>query len=548
MEGWFAPLTWLFARHPRVRDAFGQGLVKLGLRFYVLLAVACAIAGAADQFLHSFSHPLANASFDWVIRNRPIAYRADPSIVLLDIDEVSLGATAAELGRWPWPRSTLATVARKLEEAHAQAVVFDILFADPDVTNPASEAEFDRYVTQSRNSFFPILRLNPANDVQSEITLSMLNFARRDSSSQNANVDEQRTIALLPPYFKSIYDSTRSGTHNIYPDPDNVVRWYQNYELLGGYRIPSLPDRMAQVLGWREQSQANSLINWPRDPMPYTTISFCKALEAIKRHDDSWFNRFGGAIVLIGSTAPSLNDIKATPVESLHPGVYVLATAIDNTKHHRFLRPLSRASLWCIELLLLGASCYLFVATEQAYAVAKFFFIIPTALLGISLLSVTASDLLIDLSVPAALVLTYFTIAKLFETYSHDYVTGTGAFAPTAGEIAHHALQVASLPKSMTRRQVLDVVRRYGPPVKLWDPPALGLGKEWNAQAWILWRRGAIASHRVADEERHQWFDVRADGLDTGGSDTRSALAQSIASAMQTLSKESNNPGGEPNA
>ena len=60
--------------------------------------------------------------------------------------------------------------------------------------------------------------------------------------------DCRGSVSYTHLYFKSIYDSTRSGTNNIYPDEDNVVRWYPNFETLAGYRIPSLPYRMAQAL------------------------------------------------------------------------------------------------------------------------------------------------------------------------------------------------------------------------------------------------------------------------------------------------------------
>ena len=49
-------------------------------------------------------------------------------------------------------------------------------------------------------------------------------------------------------------------------------------------------------------------------------------------------DEFTGKIVIIGSTAPSLFDIKATPMNRMHPGVEILATAIDNFKHGDALR------------------------------------------------------------------------------------------------------------------------------------------------------------------------------------------------------------------
>ena len=53
----------------------------------------------------------------------------DP-VVIIDIDDRSL----AEIGQWPWPRNQLANLTN---QAYAAAALgFDIVFAEPDRTNP----------------------------------------------------------------------------------------------------------------------------------------------------------------------------------------------------------------------------------------------------------------------------------------------------------------------------------------------------------------------------------------------------------------------------
>jgi adenylate cyclase len=531
MDGLFTPVAWVFARHPHWRDRVGQTLLRTGTHFYVLLAAGCAFAGFWDQFIHPFSNTLSNASFDWLMSHRPIPYAADRDIVVLDIDESSLAGMAPKYGRWPWPREVLGRVAAELESHAAQAVVFDILFADPDTQNPSSEAAFDRYVKGSSRSFYPIARLNPANDPASEIPLSLLNFATRDPAVAPRDTRPSRTIALLPPYFKSIYDSTRMGTHNAYPDADNVVRWQRNYEQLAGFRIPSLPYRMAQVLHWPLPQQPRGLMNWPRGDTPYATISFITAFNAAQSVDHAFFDRFAGKIVVIGSTAPSLNDIKATPVDRLHAGVYVLATAIDNTKHGTFLRPLDPKIVWLLELLLLVPSTWVFTQTELSQITAKGFVVIPTILIAISLLSVSASDRLADLSAPTALILTYFAIAAVFEKHQRDYAHGVGVFTPNAAERAEE-LQVACLPPTWSRHQVLELLRLAQSPIKLWRPPEFGLGQRWIAQGWVLWQLAPRTAVAAAASQRAkvngtslQWTGVSA------GSPEPFALAQAIAAA-----------------
>ena len=46
---------------------------------------------------------------------------------------------------------------------------------------------------------------------------------------------------------------------------------------------------------------------------------------------------FTDRIVIIGSTATGLHDLRHTPIAGLHPAIEILATAIDNLKNGRHL-------------------------------------------------------------------------------------------------------------------------------------------------------------------------------------------------------------------
>jgi adenylate cyclase len=527
------PLGWLFARHPLWRDWFGRLLMRLGNGYYWGLAFVFALAGAWNLLGRPLDNQLSHQSFDLLMQQRPIAYQPDPSIVILDIDEPSLAAMNSQYGRWPWPREVLAQVGEKLEAAGARAIVFDILFADEDIVNRSSEAEFDRYVSASRVSFFTALRLNPLNDKDSRLTLSLLKFPTPDPTAPAHKVEAQRTVAMIMPYFNSIYEGARVGTVDLIPDADNVVRWHRSYEAMAGYRIPSLPYRMAQVLGWRLPEHAHNLINWPKGVTPYRSIGFAQVLDAAKNDDAAFFQQFAGKLVLVGSTAPILNDLKATPINAQYPGIYLLATSLDNTKNHRFLQPLSPPLIWSLELLMLAAAAQLFARTNQALTVAKYFFIIPAVLFAASLLSVSVSDTLVDLSVPAALVLGYFTFAKLFDTNIRSFIAGIGPYAATHEERAGR-LQIACLPASVPRAQILQLLVQRGSMNKLWEPDVQGLGRRWADQGWVLWRWRTQAI--VGDDAPLHlcWVDVPT-LADAGGP---FSLAESIVAAASRKTGE----------
>ncbi|MBN9028118.1 MAG: CHASE2 domain-containing protein, partial [Rhizobiales bacterium] len=98
------------------------------------LAVAVFLAGAAllrvaDPFPVQAIRLLA---FDLYQRMAPAEALPEHPVLIVDIDEASLKA----VGQWPWPRTVLADLARKLAEAGAASIAFDVLFSEPDQSSP----------------------------------------------------------------------------------------------------------------------------------------------------------------------------------------------------------------------------------------------------------------------------------------------------------------------------------------------------------------------------------------------------------------------------
>ena len=71
---------------------------------------------------------LRDLAFDGFQRLHPREVPADLPVRIVDIDEASL----AEYGQWPWPRNIVAKLVDKLAEKGAAAIVFDVVFAEPD--------------------------------------------------------------------------------------------------------------------------------------------------------------------------------------------------------------------------------------------------------------------------------------------------------------------------------------------------------------------------------------------------------------------------------
>ena len=89
--------------------------------------------------------------------------------------------------------------------------------------------------------------------------------------------------------------------------------------------------------------------------------------------------------MLIGSTAPSLFDVKPTPMSRLHPGVEILATAIDNMKHGDYLRyPEGRTIYHLLTLIIVWATALAFYRNVRRDRIDPFFGASQFILLGIS--------------------------------------------------------------------------------------------------------------------------------------------------------------------
>lgn len=376
-----------------------------------LLLVIIGIVASIQMLIDPLSST-SYASYDQMVKNRLWTKKADPKIIIVDIDEASLQKLGQEFGRWPWPRETLAGALEWLEDKGSEAVVFDILFADLDVTHPSSDQAFSDAVERSQRSYFPILRLNPVNDGISEIYADQLT-----GFAQNMGSGPAPSLALIPPVFDAIVKTQRLGFHNIYPDKDGINRHYDLWEDTHEWRLWSLPARLANTFGWAKGETSRVLLNFNHAPNIYTTVPFHEIWHLSQSKAGLVADpRFEGAIVVIGSTASSLFDVKATPITNIHPGVYLLANAIDNLKNGNFLRELSHITkfitIW-ICLLLMGLASNKMKPQVLRWSVL----LIPSVLVVISFLSLHVGNWFIDLSGPTSHALLFFTVMSVYQTW-----------------------------------------------------------------------------------------------------------------------------------
>lgn len=402
----------------RMRKLFADFSILLARtwsnKFYLYLAVLFSLLVLADAaFLHVTVN-MRQTTFDMMMRYRINVAKPDPDIVIVDIDEASLAVMAHDYGRWPWPRQVLGEFLEQLEKQQPKAVVFDILFSDADVYNPGSDDYFNAAIAATSNTYFPVLRLDADSDGLSQIKPAMIPGVQALSDE----AEKDATVAVVLPPFAAAINNGRLGLHNIYPDTDGVVRKYQIYSDDYGWKIPSLSARLASVEGWPETDEQSVLLNWRGPPFSYHYESFADVFvdfgRKVKKRTP---NEFTNKIVIIGSTAAGLFDSKPTPLSKIHPGVEILATAMDNMKHGDYLRFLeARTPFLLLSLAIIWLTVMGFYRNVGRAKIDLLFGLSQFILIGIAYATINFSNTYINLTGPLAVGLLYFTISRIYSS------------------------------------------------------------------------------------------------------------------------------------
>ncbi|MBC7521399.1 MAG: CHASE2 domain-containing protein, partial [Sandarakinorhabdus sp.] len=154
---------------------------------------------------------------------------------------------------------------------------------------------------------------------------------------------------------------------NSTPDSDKTGRHVDLYRDRNGWRFPSLPARLAGDFGWALPDRQQVMLNWRSGwtHIPYVDLY----LDSQRQHPLRAANELRGKIVIIGTAAPGLQDLRPTPLSSSYPGVEVLATGIDNLHRGDWLREVPRQWMAPLALLLIGLFAVGFGRASKAAAI-----------------------------------------------------------------------------------------------------------------------------------------------------------------------------------
>ncbi len=408
-----------------LRSSVGDLVLRLGSRVHAVIAVIAFAVIAVDALTYQSFKTVSGGFFDTLIALRPSVPEPDPKIVIVDIDEGSLAQVGKTHGRWPWPNEVFADVLYTLEKHQVKQIAFDIMFSDADVLRPQSEKKFNAAVSDIGNRLpvhFPMVRLNPSNDAKSQIPTGALPGARSvaDAGKQTS------TIAIILPQVPAALDQGRLAFLNVYPDRDSVIRQYPMGLAHDGWAFDSYAVSIARaanntvnghtsaargVMDTADQSKTFWL-NWRGPAFSYRYISIKDLLSGSS--DKSEFTELlRGATVIIGATAPALQDLKSTPVGAPYPGVEILATAIDNVKNDDSIQA---APGWLGGLVAAGFIVvlgYLFTQGFKPDQINLVFLGIQVALVGLAWLMLAFFNYFLNFAGAVTYGAAFFAIAKI---------------------------------------------------------------------------------------------------------------------------------------
>ena len=334
------------------------------------------------------------------------------NVVVLTIDTKSLTFIAKEWGiGWPWPRDFYAQIVRYLSSCGARAVVFDIMFTEPDIDRAnvrgkgVTDTEFGAAIEESGITYLAVAF---QKGTENEDAFDEKVFVEDNEAYHSLDLHNNETAAF--PLRVLSRGATGLGSVDCFPEDDGIVR---RYPLVMKYRdgyIASIGYSIARkLLGERDMQlryldkigsnptidkSGMALLNWYGRGGPdgvFSYYSFHAALVSslmMEQGEEPPIppEAFKGKIVIIGSNAPGLLDFKPTPLtyRALYPGLEIHATAIENFLANDFVY---RTPLWIVILIMAFVSAILFLINN--YIESLRIFIIIFFVLSVLVLVVT---------------------------------------------------------------------------------------------------------------------------------------------------------------
>ena len=355
---------------------FPELFIRHGVRISLSIAVLVMLLLNTTGVIHlGFINRLENFTYD-VRLNLMMPATLDERIVIIDIDEKSL----QEQGRWPWGRHKLAQMLDKLfEEYKVKVLGFDVVFAEKDDSSGLKSLEEigDSHLKSDTNFRALVDQLRPkldydqlfADSIKGRNVVLGFYFLPQGRSQISGELPppsfvdgsfKGKSIAFsiaegyganLPVLQKN---AIAAGHFNPDPDEDGISRKVPMLMSYQGNYYEALSIAVARIAlgvdkpqaGFAEGLGVNAKyagLEWlklgdkriPVDEnvaalIPYRgkqgSFPYVSASDVLNGKVSP--EMLKDKIVLVGTTAPGLMDLRATPVQNVYAGVEIHANMI----------------------------------------------------------------------------------------------------------------------------------------------------------------------------------------------------------------------------
>ena len=343
--------------------------LKIGKYLLIPFAIFISAIPVIDPF--NVFTSLRNSAFDTFQIISPRQSQTKDTILILDIDEKSL----SEIGQWPWSRSVLSKLVNQTNLSAALA--FDIVFAEADRTG--SKELMNLY--KKNNDFVKSLKGLPDNDdlfansikdhgtvVLGAIPSNSLknNFQMRFGLIQQGDDPKKflREYKGIQTNLKILNSSSAGIGSMSIGNNDSIIRKLPLFENINGSLVPSLSLELLRVAigastyqikssnasgetAFGEETGINHVklgnLIIPTNPdgsvwihYPEVSVDSISISDIINQKYPKDF--FKDKILIVGTSAPGLFDLRSTPLKNNVPGVKIIADLTDQILSGSFLQ------------------------------------------------------------------------------------------------------------------------------------------------------------------------------------------------------------------
>ena len=337
---------------------------------------------SAPPFVDNFLSRLEYVIYDQRLSIMPKAEKLpENKIVIVDLDERSLQAE----GQYPWNRIKVGQLTEKLRDYGALVVGFDITFPEPDrnirdLLAPINLAELDSGFTSTLEQIEPIIDSDQyfARVMQSGIDVVLsINFNPQSEAAYNdlppsiVDIDEHLAERITVQDMRGFTGNINilqdaamgNGSMNQAPDLDGIVRrvplviryggslyptlsleMLRVYNFLDLYELVTQPYGELEVISAVRVGKGLGAFEIPTDGFGQVTVPYVgpsslgnnrdfpyiSATDVLRDNlSEEELEALQNSLVLVGTSAPGLGDIRAMPLQQVYPGVEVHANMLN---------------------------------------------------------------------------------------------------------------------------------------------------------------------------------------------------------------------------